>query len=146
MAWIFKYTCALIMMASVLTTVNAQDSTFVENISIIGKPTLDSIVLRWAPRELPVWLIGNMNGYVAEKFVMARNGSALDLPEKITLTSEPLRPLPEPKWESLVKKNNYAAVAAQALYGHRFELDLTSSDIFQIVNKVQENEQRFSFA
>lgn len=147
MGWTFKHTLALIVVSRVLTTAFGQDSTsFVEKLSVVGKPGHDSIVLRWAPTELPVWLVGNKNGYVIEKFVMARNGSSLDPPEKLTLTSEPLRPLPEAGWESLVNKNNYAAVAAQALYGNRFELDLTSSDIFQIVNKVQENEQRFSFA
>lgn len=143
----FKYITAVLFLVSVSILSLAQDTTqFIEKISVVGRPSQDSIVLRWAPLELSAWLTGNSNGYTVEKFVMVRNGNVLDQPEKSTLNVTPIKPLPLEQWEHYVNRNNYAAVAAQALYGDRFEIDLSRSDIFQIVNKVRENEQRFSFA
>src|SRR5690606_3684521 len=49
------------------------------------------------------------------------------------------------QWKPIVYGNRFAAIAAQAIFGERFEIDLAQSDVFTIANKVQENEQRFSF-
>lgn len=125
----------------------AQDSLqFREAIAVVGRPSSDSVTLRWAPLTVKTWQIGNVNGYSIERYTIARNGSLVSPPEKSTLTPAALKPLPEAAWESLVKRNRYAAIAAQSLFGDRFEVDLGKSDVFSIVNKVRENEQRFSFA
>jgi uncharacterized protein len=130
-----------------IQAVHAQSSSaLVETLAVVGRPSSDSIMLRWAPLKLSIWQTGNSNGYRIERYVMARDGRVLDLPEKVVLNNLLIKPLAEELWEPLVRKNSYAAVAAQALYGDRFEIDLSKSDIFQIVNKVRENEQRFSFA
>jgi uncharacterized protein len=119
---------------------------FQETIGVIARPSADSITLRWAPLTFTVWQKGITDGYSIERYVIARHGKVLREPEKKILTRSPLRPLPEADWESAVNRNRYAAIAAQALYGERFEIDLKQSDVFTIVNKVRENEQRFAFS
>jgi len=115
-------------------------------IAIVSRNAKDSIKLRWAPLNYSVWLAGNTSGYIVERFTITRNGLVLTPPEKTTLTPSPLKPWPEQRWQSLVSSNKYAAIAAQALYGDRFEVNLKQSDIFSILNKSRENEQRFAFA
>lgn len=119
---------------------------FVELVSVTARPAKDSISLRWAPLNFKAWQSGNSNGYTIERYVMVRDGKVLRVPEKTTLTERPIKPLPEARWEPLVKKDKFAAIAAQALYGSSFELDMKQTDVFSIVNKVRENEQRFAFA
>lgn len=122
-----------------------QDSVQQELIGVIARPYADSIVLRWAPRNTGTWQQGNAQGYRIERFTLVRKEVVLSPPEKILLQAE-LKPFPMEKWEPLVKANRYAAITAQALFGSRFEVDLSKSDLFSIVNKVRENDQRFSFS
>ena len=124
-----------------------QDSTrFWEPIAVAARPYADSIVLRWAPLKGKIWQQANKNGYIIERYVMARNGKVLQQPEKIVLTPSPLKPLPLEQWQNIIRRDKYHAIAAQALFGDRFEVDMSKSDVFTIVNKVKENEQRFTFA
>lgn len=126
---------------------DGQDSLrLAEDVAVVGRPSKDSISLRWAPVVFSTWEAGNALGYTVERYTVLRNGSVLNSPEKITLTGNPLKPFSIDQWESLVKSDKYAAVAAQAIFGERFEVDLQQTDVFQIVNKVKENDQRFSFA
>jgi fibronectin type 3 domain-containing protein len=114
-------------------------------IAVAARPSPDSISLRWAPTSLEVWQLGNLNGYRLERYTIARNGSLLPIPERQIVNSS-LKPKSEDQWESLVQTDKYAAIAAQALFGERFEIDLAQSDVITIANKIRENEQRFAFA
>jgi len=116
-----------------------------ERIAVTARPSADSITLRWAPLNLHTWRWGNSQGYRIERYTLARNGRLLSPLEKRVLSSSH-KPEDERAWETLVQHNKYAAIAAQAMFGDRFEVDLKQSDIFSIVNKVQENEQRFAFS
>jgi hypothetical protein len=116
-----------------------------ESIAVTTRPSRDSITLRWAPLKYHVWRYGNEWGYTVERYVIAREGVLLDQPEKRVLITA-LKALPEEQWAGVVQHTRYGAIAAQALYGDRFEIDLQQSDMFTIANKVQENEQRFYFA
>lgn len=130
-----------------ISIVNAQEaSPTAEPIAVLGRPFGDSIVLRWAPRSLEVWQLGNTVGYRVERYTLSRNGKVLDNPEKKILDKWPVKPSPQTDWIQMVKTDKYAAIAAQALFGDSFEIDLGKSGVAQIVNKVKENEQRFSFA
>jgi fibronectin type 3 domain-containing protein len=142
-----KYS-ALIFFLFVTGSVSGQQDSlrFREAIAVTGRPAADSITLRWAPLKLSVWQKGNLNGYVIERYVIARDGKVLSQPERTVLTTAPLKPLPEDQWEPIVKKDRFAAITAQALFGARFEINLEQSDVFTIVNKIKENEQRFAFA
>jgi uncharacterized protein len=144
---IYFITIPLLAMLSSRSTAQQVDSVrFIESVSVMARPSKDSITLRWAPLEFKVWQLGNSNGYIVERYVMVRDGKVLRQPEKTTLTERPIRPLAENAWEPLVRKDKYAAIAAQALFGASFELDMKQTDVFSIVNKVRENEQRFAFA
>jgi fibronectin type 3 domain-containing protein len=115
-------------------------------IQVIARPSQDSIVLRWAPLEMRFWLTGNKQGYIIERYTLVRDGKTLSEPEKKIITSAPVKPFEESRWERVVVNNKYAAIAAQALLGETFELNMKQSDAFAIVNKVKENDQRFSMA
>jgi fibronectin type 3 domain-containing protein len=135
----------IIFLFNVICTV-AQDSVrFKNSIAVVGRPSIDSISLRWAPLRFLDWQAGNQKGYSVERITLARDGKVLTKPERKILIAN-FKPLTEDKWEPLVKKDKYGAIAAQALFGARFETDLGKSDVFTIVNKVKENDQRFSFA
>lgn len=147
-----KSICKLLIYATVMAAFapgNAvgqlSDTAVHEQLAVTARPSRDSITLRWAPRTFAAWQLGNAHGYRIERYVMVRAGRVLSSPEKQVLDSG-ARPLPESAWESRVGHNKYAAIAAQALYGDAFHVDLGQHDIFSIVNKVEENQQRFSFA
>ena len=136
------------LMLTIITSLTfAQDSLQVnEELAVAARPSKDSITLRWAPRTSQVWLTGNQAGYRVERYVIVRNGALVSPPEKAILTQEALKPWPEQQWEKLVPATPYAVIAAQALFGEKFEVDLGKSDVIGVVNKVREIEQRFSFA
>ncbi len=121
------------------------DSVTSEMIAVTARPSADSITLRWAPLNFNVWQLGNQYGYKIERYIISRKGNLLKEQEKLIL-SPSLKPLTVDHWESLVKGDKYGAVAAQALFGDRFEINLSQSDVLTIVNKVRENDQRFAFA
>lgn len=135
--------------AAIMATQQARgqqpDPIFPEIIAVSARGWGDSLALRWAPMNVDLWRKGMQSGYTIERYVLLRNGSLVSEPEKTILASS-LLPFPEDEWEPLVLKDPYAAIAAQAMYGDRFEIDLTQSDAFTIINKAHENEQRFSFA
>jgi fibronectin type 3 domain-containing protein len=125
---------------------NAQEAPYKNCIQVVGRPSVDSVMLRWAPLTSARWQAANKHGYVIERFTLVRNGQVLNPVEVTSLTQTPLKPLPVEHWEPLVKNDRYAAITAQALYGSSFDVDMGKSDVFQIVNKAKENEQRFQFA
>ena len=94
-----------------------------ETIAVTARPSADSITLRWAPMSHNVWRWGNNYGYRIERYVMSRGGRLLARPEKKILHPA-LKPLPESDWEDLVRRERYAAIAAQALFGEKFEVDI----------------------
>src|SRR5687768_15886777 len=139
-----KIIAALLVLACTPALAQIHDSTIIERIAVTARPSTDSITLRWAPLNLKVWQSGNVHGYRIERFAMTRNGRIIP-PQKVILHHS-IKLLPDGQWERLVHNNKYAAIAAQALFGERFEIDLRQGDIFAIVNKVRANEQRFAFA
>jgi uncharacterized protein len=137
----------LLVAASGFSTAGyAQDSLArkADPIQVIARVSADSITLRWAPLTKDHWFSANQYGYTVQRFTLVRNGKVVAKPEQKLLASA-LKPLPEDQWAGLTQ-NKYAMVAAQALYGESFELNIEQSDVMQIVNKARENEQRYSIA
>jgi uncharacterized protein len=118
----------------------------VQSIVVIGRPLGNSIQLRWAPTTSSVWSLANTHGYTIKRFTLARNNKLLATPEEVTLNDFPIKPAPEEEWPTNISDQKYYAIAAQALFGDRFEVDVGKTDVFTIVNKVREKEQRFGFA
>lgn len=116
-------------------------------IAVTGRPSSDSITLRWAPLNFKKWEEGNRNGYIIERFTLVKDSRVLAGPERKILGVNPIKPLPLEAWEPLVKRNRYAAITAQSLYGASFLVEMgKQSDVLHIVNKARENDQRFQFA
>ena len=104
----------------------------------------NAILLRWAPNNANLWGLAMKNGYTLEKFIYQKNGKLLNPPlQKITL-SQNILPDQLIDWEQLALKSDYAAIAAQCIYGEQIEFDKVDNNIFRIVNKSREQEARFS--
>lgn len=106
----------------------------------------DSVMLRWAPDNYLLWITGNRYGYKVTRSCLIRNGEFVEDPETEILTPVPLKPLPLEEWEPLAGSDDYAGVAAEAIYGDGFEVDAGYAGIMDIVNKATEQENRFGFA
>jgi len=118
--------------------------------SIKVKAAYDSInskiLLRWAPNNPNFWLLANEYGYTIEKYYYQRDGQLLDIPLKKDLLIENFRPKKLDDWEEIVQNNDYAAIAAQSLYGEGINLNNNQNGIISIVNREKEIKSRFSFA
>jgi len=118
-------------------------------IMVIARPLKDSIMLRWAPESAIAWQVLNKAGYSIKRVTLSRDGQTLEEPEERILTTKPITPMPLAAWDNLVNKQNneYAGIAAEALYSDDFEITQDMrGDIGSVIDKVQQNESRFSFA
>lgn len=124
--------------------VDAQDDIH-ESIAVSARPWRDSITLRWAPKDYYTWRLANEKGYCIERYtITCAKGMLLSAQKSVLFDT--LKPWPFDQWESLLERDAYAPIAAQALYGETFEIDLNESDFTSIIDKVKENEQRYAFA
>ncbi len=104
------------------------------------------INLRWAPTSSVVWELANKYGYTLERYTIIVDGQRVT-PDEYNLLVSTFQPAEESVWESLIDQNDYAGIVAQAIYGETFELtDNFDKDIFQVAQKTQERDQRFSFS
>ncbi len=116
-------------------------------IAVLSKAGKNEIRLRWAPTTATSWLYLNKYGYIVERITIVKDNKLLQTPVGKTLTPNPIKPLPLDQWQPLVETNDFATVAAQAIYGETFEINESiSTDIIQLFNKSKEQEQRYSFA
>ncbi len=115
-------------------------------IEIIGRAQTDRIVLRWVANDARAWQYANKYGMQLERYTVLRDGKALASPEKKIIPTV-FKPLPLAEWESLSETDDYALVAAQALYGETFEMtENFSSDMSKAIHQTKEIEQRHLFA
>ncbi|MFO8001438.1 MAG: hypothetical protein R6U46_09350 [Marinilabilia sp.] len=119
-----------------------------DELRLLARPMPDSILLRWAPANHQLWLSGNQHGYMVSKTCMVRDGELIETPETEILTEKPLKPAPLEEWEGIARDNDYAAIAAQAIWGEGFEVDAEGSgdDVLQIIDKASEQQSKFGFA
>lgn len=116
-------------------------------VHMIGRALEDRVLLRWAPNNPTVWQFTLQYGFVLERFTILRNNVLLDAPERTVLTGTPIKAWPLPQWETLAEEDDWAGIAAEAIYGEKFELtESFSSDIASVINKVREIDNRYSFA
>ena len=138
------YIAFILSLLFVLET-QAQD-TLKHKIEIVGRAQQDHIILRWAANTPHMWQLANKYGMKLERFTILRDGKALKTPE---LKSYPdlFKPLPLEEWEKISENDDYALVAAQAIYGESFEVtEDFSSDIAKAISQTKELEQRHLFA
>jgi fibronectin type 3 domain-containing protein len=122
-----------------------EDPPFVQ---VISRVTKKAIMLRWAVTTPVAWKRANKYGFTIERKTIVRAGEILKNEEVKKITPTPMLPKPLAAWEEFAGKNDYAAIAAQAIYGDGFDVELSEggTDIMGIVNLSQALEQRFSFA
>jgi uncharacterized protein len=114
-------------------------------IEIIARAQEDKILLRWAPIDFSAWHYLNKYGYTLERYTVTKDSALVTPPTKIIM-GKAIKPKPLNEWETFVDNNDYAAIAAQVLYGETIEISINQgSDISQIIQKTKEQEQRFSF-
>lgn len=114
-------------------------------VEVIGRADKHQITLRWAPNEPYAWRTSMTYGFAVERYTIMRDSVLLTRPEKGEVRT--IKPWALADWKQLTEEDDYGAIAAQAIYGETFEVteDFTS-DITQVINKVHEIENRFSFA
>lgn len=120
-----------------------QDST---SVKIIARSLPDKVLVRWALDQPLEWKKANEFGFWVERATIFRDGQTVLPMERELLTSTPLKPKPLEEWETLAKKDQNAAILAQALYGESFETTAPGSQMGSIFAVNDELEQRFTFA
>ncbi len=147
----FRYVFLFIILSVLFSDIQAQvgESLEKQNIRVIARSFGDSIILRWAPSSSEAWVSGNSNGYMIERYTVLKDGEVTSFEERSTaknLVVEPLKPFPQSEWESLVDQDDYAGIAAQAIYGGSFQVDGGGSDLVAIANMEKEQQNRFGFS
>lgn len=140
----YKLLALVLILLCIDSVVFAQsDSSY---IAVKARHTQNSVLLRWSVSDSYYWNLTNGSGFRVERYTIKRNNNLLDTPEKIIIAND-IKPLPLEKWEFEAKRNPHAAVVAQALYGESFNIGNSSTSANSlIVDKIQEQEQRFFFS
>lgn len=108
------------------------------SISAKGKAfKADSIRLRWSPHDAISWRYCLDKGYQIERYTIKRNHKLLSTAE-ISLQTE-VNKQPLTQWQETSVKDKFQVLAAQAIFGNRFEITKIS-DIHSDL------EQRYSFS
>ncbi|CAM1352443.1 fibronectin type III domain-containing protein [Tenacibaculum halocynthiae] len=117
-------------------------------VKVIATATKKSIMLRWGVTTPTAWKYANKYGYTIERKTIVRDKQVLPNPEVKQLVTVPLKPKPMMEWKEFTEKNNNAAIAAQALYGEQFDVNMNEggNGVISIINQAQAFEQRFTFA
>lgn len=119
----------------------------ISQIKVLSKAWKDSICLRWAPNDPLAWQMATAYGYRISRTTVVREGKILNPEETVILTPQPIKALPLQAWEPIVQDDQYAAIAAQAIYGERFQVTGgEQTDMMSIINQSKELEMRFSFS
>lgn len=113
-------------------------------VKVIARAHPDSIVLRWAPSGPASWKLLTQHGYKVERYTIIRDGQVLQEKPYVVLTNL-LKPAAPAQWEIWMERDDFVAVAAQAIYGDDFKVDPDKSNLMDIYNKVRELESRYSF-
>ncbi|MFB9056645.1 fibronectin type III domain-containing protein [Mariniflexile ostreae] len=116
----------------------------IPSIKILARVQQNKILLRWAVNEGVAWKKSNTNGFILEKYLFSKDGQRLPEPQK--LWEKPIKADALETWETIIENNDFAAIIAQALYGDSFLVEGSQGQLADIINLVEENEQRFTFA
>ena len=143
------YILILLGFVSVLELKAQQDSVRIikHTLFLTGKSTGHKIILRWAPNSAGVWSMSNHSGYFIERLAFKDSTDMLSAPF-VLLTPDTLKPWPLDAWEPIANTasgDKYAAIAAQALYGKRNELEKPLEES-SYLSKAREFENLFSAA
>jgi len=142
---LLKINYRLILFFLILNTSSLLAQESHTSLKLIARPLPDSILLRWAPSNYEGWNAGNQYGYKLIRFTLMKDGQMVQQPQAEEVTTSAIKPWPLLAWEQLVNVDNYAAIAAQAIYGKSFEISSQKGKVLQVVQKMKEQDSRFSF-
>ncbi len=131
---------------------NAESSTEVApGLRLQSMQNEGTVMLRWAPTISSVWNRCNEVGYVITRTTVMRNGRVTKFDERLSptiLRSEPIKPMKdEEQWVALMDRIEAAGVAAQALYGESFTVEMADDQTLNetMINAQLEDVNRFNF-
>ena len=127
------------------TTLFSQIKDSSKSIFAIAEVKNNEVVIRWAPINYSAWEAGNKSGY---KIIRSRvDYTGIKPVETKQVSADTIKPFTLKKWKSNFPKNHkYAPIAAQALYGKKFQLNEGDFNIAKVRAATQESELRYSFA
>ncbi|MFK7033361.1 fibronectin type III domain-containing protein [Flavobacterium oreochromis] len=115
-------------------------------VQLLARGQKDRILLRWGITSASEWKKSLKTGYYLTRYTIKKGNQILTTPEKKVLSIEPIKPEPLEKWEELIKRDQYAAILAQSIYGEDFEITgQNDNTISRIIDSSDKLEQRFSF-
>lgn len=123
----------------------AQDDVDQKRVGVVmlSKHNQQKVWLRWAPTSAVAWELGNANGWWVQKVLVPTTTEPGDTSYTL-LSKTPFKPLPLEHWETPSDTSDYAATAAQVLYGETLNVTSTSGAM-TLIDKNRELETRFSF-
>ncbi|MGG8496761.1 hypothetical protein ACQY1Q_10110 [Tenacibaculum sp. TC6] len=140
----------LLLLLSVISNAFAQKEigSKIAEVKVIATTDKGKILLRWGVTTPTAWKYANEFGYTIERKTIVSNKVVLEEPEVEQLTVTPLKPKPMMEWKEFTEKNTNAAIAAQALYGDQFDVEMNNGGdgLLNVINQAQAFEQRFTFA
>lgn len=104
------------------------------------------IALRWAPANYDTWQVGNVKGYIVERYTIMRDGeilSAADIAKERKTLGGAFTPAPLEDWEPYAE-DKYAAIAAECIYGE--EVNVGALSPHAAYQQHQRKQQKYSFA
>jgi hypothetical protein len=146
------YICLLLSLFALSLQAQDKPELLRHQLALIARNTGESVRLRWAPTTYYAWRECNKSGFTVMRYTFMRDGKLLPADEAsrgVALNSAPVRPLEgAAAWSPLMDKDDFAGVAAQALYGDKFEttVDKQNKEELSLVSQMQETETRLGFA
>lgn len=117
-------------------------------IEVLARADTDSVVLRWAPDNPAAWIKTRQSGFTVER-AKVDTLSEFDSTAVQILNEQPITPWSLETWEQRVPDDDeFAMMAAEALYGERFVIEPLESGnpIEALRNASDELNNRFGFA
>lgn len=112
-----------------------------------GKPCIGNFRLRWAVSSPELWEIAKRRGFILERFSFTPKSKGNNPVEKKSYKIEAVLNQDSSIWQSLILRNDYAALLAQSIYGQDFNLNVMGQSQWESVAKgIEENQLRFSMA
>ena len=140
--------CILILLFMLNAAVLSAQKNKQPVVKVLAWPQQHAVLLRWAPDNATAWRVACQYGYNIERQTIVRNKEVLKKTEKKILNAKPILPLPLEAWKKMLDSNGNARIAAQAIYGKDFNINMNSgsSPVTKILNQAKENDLRYSFA
>jgi uncharacterized protein len=126
--------------------IHVNDSIATPSVRLIYRVTSSgAIQLRWAPDRSDAWILSNKYGYKLVRYAISQEKATKGQAVIKTLAYQ-IKPDSLDQWKDIIDKSDYAAIAAQALYGESFTTNAAAQGLEGLINQAKEQEMRFSFA